>query len=80
MNMSGNNFELELAPSRDCETTIKWKVGQDKYEIHVAVLTRTDLRQLVQYCLLVMHKINQEVGSDARVHYLLYLTTVSTTL
>jgi hypothetical protein len=55
-------------------------VGQDKYEIHITVLTRTDLGQLVQHCLLVMHKINQEVGSDARVRYLSYLAVFPRTL
>lgn len=73
---SGNNFELELSPNRDRETTIKWVVRKNKYEIHIPVLCRYELGHVTEHCLLVMHKINQEVGNDEDLRYTSYVAVL----
>jgi hypothetical protein len=48
-------------------------VKKDKYEIHIPVLTKNELGPIVQHCLLFMHKVNQEVGSDKGLRYMSYV-------
>jgi hypothetical protein len=76
----GNNFEWELSPNREHETTIKWVVRKNKYEIHIPVLCRYELGHVTEHCLLVMHKINQEVGIDEATRYASYVAVLPRTL
>jgi hypothetical protein len=63
MNTSGDSFELEPLSTGERDTTVKWSVGNTKYEIHIPVLNRYELGHIVHHCMLVKHKINQEVGT-----------------
>jgi hypothetical protein len=80
MNTSGDNFELELSPNRERETTIKWMVKKDKYEIHMPILSKPELGPIVQHCMVFMHKVNQEVGDDPVLRYKSYVATFARTL
>jgi hypothetical protein len=80
METSGDNFELELSPDRERETTIKWVVKKDKYEIHMSILSNLELGPIVQHCMEFMHKVNRETGADPVLRYKSYVATFSRTL
>jgi hypothetical protein len=63
MNTSGGSFELEPISTGERDTTVKWSIGNTKYKIHIPVLNRYELGNIVHHCMLVKHKINQEVGT-----------------
>jgi hypothetical protein len=60
MNTSGDSFELEPVSSGEKDTTVKWSVGNTKYEIPIPVLKQYELGHIVNHCMLVKHKIKQD--------------------
>jgi hypothetical protein len=72
MNTSGDSFELEPVSSGEKDTMVKWSVGNTKYEIPIPVLKQYELGHIVNHCMLVKHKIKQDVG-NANNGYLLFI-------
>jgi hypothetical protein len=79
MNTSGDSFELEPVSSGEKDTTVKCSVGNTKYEIHIPVLKQYELGHIVNHCMLVKHKIKQEVG-NANNWYLSFIRVFPRTL
>jgi hypothetical protein len=55
-------------------------VKKGKYEIHIPVLSRYELGHVVAHCMLIIHKINQEVGANASIRYASYIAVLPRTL
>jgi hypothetical protein len=42
--------------------TIKWNISKEKFEIHQGLRTRFKLHEIIPHCLMVIHKIDGQVG------------------
>jgi hypothetical protein len=78
MNTSGDSFEPEPSSTGEKDTMVKWSIGNTRYEIYIPVLNCYKLGYIVQHCMLVKRRINQEVGNVVN-HYRLYVSVFGTT-
>jgi hypothetical protein len=63
-NPRGNTsqFNIDWTPASKTSETIKWVISKEKYEIYHGLCTRFELHEIIPHCLMVIHKINGQVG------------------
>jgi hypothetical protein len=58
--MGASDFKIEWEPTTN--RTLQWTHQQSKYEIHVVLLEKVELSDILPHCLGVLHKIDGQVG------------------
>jgi hypothetical protein len=61
--------------------TIKWMISKEKYEIYHGLCTQFELHEKITlYCLMVLHKIDGQVGDNDHKKLQLYKQVLPQTL
>jgi hypothetical protein len=55
-------FNIDWTPATKTLETIKWVISKEKYEIYHGLCTRFELHEIILHCLMVIHKIDGQVG------------------
>jgi hypothetical protein len=64
--MGASDFKIEWEPTTKTTETLRWTHQQSKYEIHVVLLEKVELSDILPHCLRVLHKIDGQVGLDIK--------------
>ena len=68
-----HTFSLELPSTDDAiHETIKWSIGNSRYEIHIPILTSYETTDILPHCLLVKSKVEAVVYTAAHLGQSLY--------
>jgi hypothetical protein len=57
-----SEFTINWTPVNKTSETIKWNINKEKYETYQGLCTRFELHEILPHCLLVIHKIDGQVG------------------
>jgi sulfur relay (sulfurtransferase) DsrC/TusE family protein len=60
--------------------TIKWTISKEKYEIYHGLCLWFELHKIIPHCLMVMHKIDGQVGDNDNKNLQLYKQVLPQTL
>jgi hypothetical protein len=55
-------FNIDWTPATKTSETIKWLISNEKYEIYQGLCTRFELHEIMPHCLMVIHKVDGQVG------------------
>jgi hypothetical protein len=79
--MGALDFKIEWLPTTKTTETLHWTYQQSKFEIHVVLLEKVELNNIVTHCLGVLHKIDGPVGLDSKEqHVTSYLQVLPCTM
>jgi hypothetical protein len=59
-----SEFNINWTPASKTSETIKWVISKEKYEIYHGLCTRFELHEIILHCLMVIHKIDGQVGDQ----------------
>jgi hypothetical protein len=62
--VGASDFKIKWEPTVKTKETLCWTQQQAKNEIHVVLLEKVELSDILPHCLGVLHKINRQVGLD----------------
>jgi hypothetical protein len=62
--MGASDFKIEWEPMIKTTETLRWMHQWAKYEIHVVLLEKVELCDILPHCLGVLHKIDGQVGLE----------------
>jgi hypothetical protein len=62
------------------QNIIKWTISKEKFELHHGLCNRFELHEIMPHCLMVMHKIDGQVGDSDNKKLQLYKTVMPWTL
>jgi hypothetical protein len=62
--MGASDFKIEWEPMIKTMETLCWTHQQAKYEIHMVLLEKVELCDILPHCLGVLHKIDRQVGLE----------------
>jgi hypothetical protein len=62
--MGASDFKIEWEPMVKTTETLRWTHQQAKYEIHVVLLEKVELCDILPLCLGVLHKLDGQVGLE----------------
>jgi hypothetical protein len=62
--MGALDFKIEWEPTVNTTETLRWTHQQAKYKIHVVLLEKVELCDILPHCLGVLHKIDGQFGLD----------------
>jgi hypothetical protein len=57
-----SKFNIDWTPASKTLETIKWVISKEKYRIYHGLCTRFILHEIIPHCLMVIHKIDGQVG------------------
>jgi hypothetical protein len=75
-----SEFNIEWTPVIKTSETIKWNISKEKFEIHQGLCTRFELHEIMPHCLMVIHKIDGQVGDHENKKLQSYKQVMSRTL
>jgi hypothetical protein len=58
------DFTIDWLLTPKTAETIKWMLNEEKYEIHHGLCTKFELNDIMTHCLMVIHKIDGQVGES----------------
>jgi hypothetical protein len=58
------DFKIEWEPTTKTTETLWWTHQRSKYEIHVVLLEKVELCNILPHCLRVLRKIDRQVGQQ----------------
>jgi hypothetical protein len=62
--MGASDFKIEWEPTTKTTETLQWTHQRSKYKIHLVLLEKVELCNILPHCLGVLHKIDRQVGLD----------------
>jgi hypothetical protein len=57
-----SEFTINWTPANKTSETIKWTINKEKYEIYQGLCMQFKLHEILPHCLLLIHKIDGQVG------------------
>jgi hypothetical protein len=73
-------FMLDWVAATKTTETIKWAINKEKYKIYHGLCTKFELIDIMTHCLMVVHKIDGQVGEHDSKKLQLYKQVISRTL
>jgi hypothetical protein len=64
--MGASDFQIEWSPTNKMTETLQWTYQQSKFEVHVVMLEKVELNDIMTHCLAVLHEIDGQVGLDSK--------------
>jgi hypothetical protein len=63
--MGASDFTIKWTPTTKMTETLCWTHQKAKFEIHVVLLEKVELNNIIPHCLGILHKIDGQVGLDS---------------
>jgi hypothetical protein len=63
--MNQTEFPIQVDNESGHPETIKWTI-KEKYKVHLTILEKVEISDILTHCLQVVHKIITEVGNNEK--------------